>query len=235
MKRERLYLITFIFLLFMLTFSAVHHLPQSYSESLRPGIFAIYNGTTDYTNFHKEAKLIYIQIINNSYSNNTVKVENIIVNRETCEASPPTYSIMNSSVPLTFYFINPGLLGMNISADGELFSFAGKSNSLYMYKTRSQVQSGVYIVGIYFFNQYGIAEKVYFLQYGADNVLASNTTWTLWKTNLIYNEAFPNLHITFGKPVKFSPDSFQTTKKLIMEDILAVGLLCIILILIFRK
>ncbi|TRM81268.1 hypothetical protein DJ522_07970, partial [Sulfolobus sp. F3] len=93
-------------------------------------------------------------------------------------------SVQNSSIPATFFYISPNLLGHNVTRANSPFYFNGTYNDLYEYYSVSYVQ-GVELLFKMWFNNYVIAVKAESLQISPSNIVVSNATYLLWLTNVV--------------------------------------------------
>ncbi len=180
--------IVFLLLIFFIFLSAVHiNSTPSLTSPLSPGDYLLYNETV--RSFLPNGsiyiiKFILSQQIVSVYSNGTALVNFTIYVLNGSYYYAPSLSVQNSSIPATFFYISPNLLGYTVTRANSPFYFNGTYNGLYEYYSISQVQ-GVELLFKMWFNNYGIAVKAESLQISPSNTVVSNATYVLWLTNMI--------------------------------------------------
>ncbi|ACR43333.1 hypothetical protein [Saccharolobus islandicus] len=179
-------------------------------------------------------KFSIIQVINKTFNNGTVLVGISIISWNTSMQSKFSYSLVNSTLPLPFYYVSPLLLGeKNISVSRVNLFYVNHTNSCYVYLGKSNVE-GVVIETYFYFKSDGLADKIINLQIGANGKISSETTLVLWMTN------FNNTHIGIPYFEGITTASSEVIVSLfpqyskIMEYIIVVGALLVMLILLFR-
>ncbi|AOL16919.1 hypothetical protein BFU36_09600 [Sulfolobus sp. A20] len=157
------------------------------TSPLSPGDFLLYNETVRSVLPNGSIsiiKFILSQQIVSVYSNGTALVNFTIYVLNGSYYYAPSLSVQNSSIPATFFYISPNLLGHNVTRANSPFYFNGTYNDLYEYYSVSYVQ-GVELLFKMWFNNYGIAVKAESLQISPSNIVVSNATYLLWLTNVV--------------------------------------------------
>lgn len=232
------YLFLFILLL-SITSSFISHGNSSEYSIIHPGTFFVYNVTTvqNYQGVIHVIKQVMVQKILEVYNNNTMLTNVTIYNVNVSNYFPPSISLENSSAPASVFYVNPSLLGKDVTRGGEILVYKGSEDNLYVYQNISYFDGQTWILTIWF-NQYGVGVKVSSIQTSLS--FTGNTTYNLWLTN--YNDS--NLTIPFFSGytlVKGYSANLNTLMidnalaKKISDGIVLIGLLAIIVILIFRK
>ncbi|AAK42674.1 Hypothetical protein SSO2545 [Saccharolobus solfataricus P2] len=208
-------------------------------SSLISGTFVIYNGTSTY--YLQNGSILFqkfsiIQVINKTFNNGTVLVGISIISWNTSMQSKFLYSVMNSTLPLPFYYVSPYLLGEeNISVNEVELFYVNHTNSYYVYLGKGNID-GVIIKTYFYFKPDGLADKVINLQLGANGKIVSETTLALWITNF-NNTSIGIPHFkgitTASASNEISVSLFPVYAK-IMEYIIMAGAILVMIILLFR-
>ncbi|AWR94239.1 hypothetical protein [Acidianus brierleyi] len=224
----------FLIFMFIILFFNVFNV-NSLSYSIKPDSFLIYNETS-YIYYPKYfvQKIIIIQEIEKVFDNGSMLVNSTIIALSENTTLPSTLCIQNESSYGAFFYVNPSLLGKNISYGKGFLIFNETKNGLFQYYVTSYIE-GVENDFILYFNSSGVVVKS--IDYQTNGNIISKSVDILWKDNIFSNTTLPIFHVGHKKPISIKPGAGlnENLGYKLIKIFAITALLLVLVILLTRK